>query len=52
MADAKQRLAAQMPTAEKAARADFVIDTDGSFEDTNAQVDHVVSALRAEAHAS
>jgi len=52
VADAKLRLAAQMPTSEKAARADFVIDTGGSFDDTNAQIDHVVSALRAEAHAS
>jgi dephospho-CoA kinase len=35
------RLAAQMPTSQKAARADFVIRTDGSFEDTDKQVDDV-----------
>jgi dephospho-CoA kinase len=49
VADAKLRLEAQMPTAEKVARADFVIDTGGSFDDTNAQIERVVSALRAEA---
>ncbi len=36
---ARQRLAAQWPTDEKAARADFVIRTDGTFEDTDRQVD-------------
>ena len=44
-ADARQRLAAQMPAEEKAARADFVIRTDGSFEDTNEQVDAKSSKL-------
>ncbi len=32
---ARQRLAAQWPTDEKAARADFVITTDGTFEETD-----------------
>ena len=41
-----QRLAAQWPAADKAARADFVIRTDGTFEETNRQVDAVMSALR------
>ena len=45
---AQQRLAAQWPTDEKAARADFVVTTDGSFEETNAQVEEVYRALAAE----
>ena len=39
-------LAMQMPDAEKRARADFVIDTGGSFDDTRAQVRAVLDALR------
>jgi dephospho-CoA kinase len=39
-------LALQMPDAEKRARADFVIDTSGSFENTRAQVRAVLDALR------
>ena len=38
---ARQRLAAQLPTAEKTARADFVITTDASFDDTDRQVDEI-----------
>lgn len=45
-ADARQRIAVQWPTEEKASRADFVIRTDGSFEDTDRQVDEVVKDLR------
>lgn len=41
----RQRLAAQMSIDEKAPRADFVIRTDGSFEETNAQVRDVLAAL-------
>ena len=44
-AEARQRLAAQAPTDEKAARADFVIRTDGSFEETDRQIDEIVAAL-------
>jgi dephospho-CoA kinase len=44
-ADARQRLDAQMPTADKAARADFVIRTDGTFAETDRQVDAVYRAL-------
>jgi len=44
--EAHQRLAAQMSAAEKASRADFVIQTDGSFEDTDKQVEQVFQNLR------
>ena len=43
---ARQRLAAQWSAADKAARADFVIRTDGTFEETDAQVEHVLKVLR------
>jgi len=42
---ARQRLAAQLPTEEKAARADFVIRTDGAFEETDAQIERVIASL-------
>jgi len=45
-AEARQRLAAQLPIAEKIGRAHWVINTDGSYDDTNAQVDAVIAALR------
>lgn len=38
-------LARQIPDAEKRARADFVIDTSGPFEDTRRQVDAVINKL-------
>jgi dephospho-CoA kinase len=44
-AAARQRIAAQWPTADKAARADFVIRTDGAFADTDRQVDEIHRAL-------
>ena len=43
--EARQRLAAQMPAIEKAARADFVIRTDGTFEETDAQVEQIWKKL-------
>ena len=43
---ARQRLAAQWPTEEKVARAEFVIRTDGTFEDTNRQVDEICRQLQ------
>lgn len=43
---ARQRLAAQMPAEEKAARADFVIRTDGSPAETDAQVEKIWGDLR------
>jgi len=44
---ARQRIAAQWPTEKKAARATFVIRTDGTFEETDRQVERVLEALRA-----
>lgn len=35
----------QMPDAEKRAKADFVIDTSGSFEATRAQVDQILTCI-------
>jgi dephospho-CoA kinase len=43
---AEQRIAAQRPTEEKAARADFVIRTDGTLEETNEQLAGVLANLR------
>jgi dephospho-CoA kinase len=43
--EATERLAAQMPAAEKAARADYVIRTDGTFPQTDAQVDALLKLL-------
>ncbi|MGE3508163.1 MAG: dephospho-CoA kinase [Vicinamibacterales bacterium] len=40
------RLAAQLPAAEKARRADLVISTDGTFDDTERQIATVLQALR------
>jgi dephospho-CoA kinase len=46
-AEARQRLAAQWPTEDKARRATFVIRTDGTFEETDRQVDKIVTKLKA-----
>jgi dephospho-CoA kinase len=46
-AEARQRLAAQWPTEDKARRATFVIRTDGTFEETDRQVDKIVARLNA-----
>jgi dephospho-CoA kinase len=46
--DARVRLARQMPDAEKAARADFVIENTGNVEVLRARVDRVWEKLRAE----
>jgi dephospho-CoA kinase len=45
-AAARQRLAAQWPPEKKTSRADFVVKTDGTFEETNRQVDAVYRALQ------
>jgi dephospho-CoA kinase len=44
---AERRVAAQLPIEEKARRADYVIRTDGPYEETNAQVEAVLASLRA-----
>ncbi len=44
-AEARARLAAQLPIEEKVRRADHVINTDGSFEETNRQVRSVYEVL-------
>jgi dephospho-CoA kinase len=43
--EARQRLAAQMPAEEKAARAHFVVATGGTMEETDAQVERIVHGL-------
>ncbi len=45
--EAGQRLAAQMTAAEKAARAGTVIGTDGTFAETNRQVEAIIQTLNA-----
>ena len=44
---ARKRIAAQWPTERKVALADFVVSTDGTHEETDAQVDRVLDTLRA-----
>jgi dephospho-CoA kinase len=45
-AEARLRLAAQLPIDEKTRRADYVVRTDGSLEDTARQSEIVVGSLR------
>ena len=45
-AEARQRLAAQLPAAEKAARAQHTIDTSGTFVDTEAQVQRILEKVK------
>jgi dephospho-CoA kinase len=45
-ADARQRIAAQLPIEEKVRRADYVIHTDGTHEETDRQVLTIVNKLR------
>jgi dephospho-CoA kinase len=47
--EARRRLAAQLPIDEKVKRADFVIRTDGTVEQTNEQVRAVLEQLQADA---
>jgi dephospho-CoA kinase len=42
----EQMLSRQTPDAEKRARADFVVDTAGTFAETEAQVDRIVESLK------
>jgi dephospho-CoA kinase len=44
--DARQRVAAQLPAEEKAARGDFVIRTDGTKSATDRQVDKLLARLQ------
>lgn len=44
--DVRRRLAAQWPGEEKARRADFVIRTDGTFDETDSQVEQIYRRLR------
>lgn len=50
-ADVRRRVAAQLPLAEKVERADAVVRTDGSFADTERQVDALCRTLAAAAGA-
>lgn len=43
---ARLRIAAQLPIEEKVGKADYVIRTDGSFAETDRQVDEVIAQLR------
>ena len=45
-AEAEARLAAQLPIDAKAAKADYVIDTSGTLEETDNQVRSLLEALR------
>jgi dephospho-CoA kinase len=47
-AEARQRIAAQWPLPQKIAKADYVVRTDGSVDETNRQVDEIASRLRAQ----
>ena len=47
--DGRKRLAAQLPTTVKTAAADYVIRTDGSFEETDRQVERIYRELAAAA---
>jgi dephospho-CoA kinase len=47
--EARQRLTAQLPIDEKVRRADFVIETEGTFEQTNQQVRRVLEQIEADA---
>jgi dephospho-CoA kinase len=44
--DAERRLAAQLPIEQKIKKAAYVIKTDGTFDDTDKQIDALIVALR------
>ena len=45
--DTERRLAAQLPIDQKIKKATYVIRTDGTFDETNAQVDALIASLTA-----
>jgi dephospho-CoA kinase len=45
LADIEAIIARQMPDAEKRARADYVIDTNGALEETRAKVELIIKEL-------
>ncbi len=47
--EARQRIEAQMPIADKAQRADYVIDTSGEYAETDRQIESVWTALEKDA---
>jgi dephospho-CoA kinase len=47
--DAARRIAAQLPMADKLRQADYVVRTDGTFEQTLAVADAVITRLREDA---
>ncbi|MFU8795812.1 MAG: dephospho-CoA kinase [Dehalococcoidia bacterium] len=49
-ADARMRMRSQLPLDEKVKAADFVIDNDGSLEETRRQVERIYSSLRGLVH--
>jgi dephospho-CoA kinase len=48
-ASARRRIAAQLPIDEKVRQADYVIDTSGTFEQTDEETARVLAALRGRA---
>jgi len=44
--DARLRIAAQLPIEEKTAKADYVIRTDGAFDETDRQIEQVLGDIR------
>ena len=47
--EAERRIATQLPIDAKVTLADYVIRTDGAYEETNAQVSYLLTRLRADA---
>jgi dephospho-CoA kinase len=47
--DAERRVRAQLPIEEKTRRADFVISTAGTYDETDAAVDLTLASLRLKA---
>jgi len=44
--DARLRIAAQLPIEEKTAKADYVVRTDGTFADTDRQIEQVLARVQ------